>query len=204
MRICVFGATGGVGGHIVRQALDRGDTVTAVVRDPARLRMRHPALTVTVDEAGVMRGSDVVLSAVGARGRHDGPVASTVTRAILGAMKAEGVRRIVVVSAGPVGPPAGGDGFLDRRILRPIVSAVFKDVYADLRAMERVLAESPADWTVVRPPKLVDKPLTGRYRTAVGGNLPRGRSIARADVAHAMLAAAGDPATIGRAVGVAY
>lgn len=66
------------------------------------------------------------------------------------------------------------------------------------------MADSPADWTVVRPPKLVDRPLTGRYRTAIGGNVPRGHTIARADVAHAMLTAAGDPATIHRAIGIAY
>src|SRR5438132_20277 len=32
MRITVFGATGGIGGHVVRQALDAGQKVTAVVR----------------------------------------------------------------------------------------------------------------------------------------------------------------------------
>ncbi|MGW4973647.1 NmrA family NAD(P)-binding protein, partial [Streptomyces albidoflavus] len=35
MRITVFGATGGVGGEVVRQALEAGHEVTAVVRDPA-------------------------------------------------------------------------------------------------------------------------------------------------------------------------
>jgi hypothetical protein len=38
----------------------------------------------------------------------------------------------------------------------------------------------------------------------VGGNVPRGYSISRADAAHAMLAALDDPATLGQAVGVAY
>ena len=37
MKITVFGATGGVGREVVRQALDAGHEVTAVVRDPARL-----------------------------------------------------------------------------------------------------------------------------------------------------------------------
>ena len=41
MKITVFGATGGVGGHVVRQALDAGHQVTAVVRDPKRLRVEH-------------------------------------------------------------------------------------------------------------------------------------------------------------------
>jgi NAD(P)-dependent dehydrogenase (short-subunit alcohol dehydrogenase family) len=37
MKLVVFGATGGVGREVVRQALEVGHTVTAVVRDPAKL-----------------------------------------------------------------------------------------------------------------------------------------------------------------------
>jgi hypothetical protein len=70
--------------------------------------------------------------------------------------------------------------------------------------MEGEIRRSKTAWTVVRPPKLVNKPLTGRYRTVVGGNVPRGYSISRADTAHAMLAALEDRATFSRAVGVAY
>ncbi len=212
MRVTVFGATGGIGSHVVRQALDHGFAVTAVVRDPARLDVRHSALEVTtvstLDDADALapsvRDSDAVLSGVGPRGRHDGPVASTATRAILSAMHAEGVHRLVAVSAAPVGPAADGDSFVNRRIVLPAISALLKDLYADLRAMEDAMADSPAQWTVVRPPKLVNKPLTGRYRTAIGRNVARGYTISRADVAHAMLAAAGNPATIHRAIGIAY
>lgn len=212
MRLTVLGATGGIGGHVVRQALDRGFTVTAVVRDPARLPLTHAALQVsavpdladTATLTTLLNGSDAVLSGIGARGRHDGPVAATATGHLLTAMSAAGVRRVVVVSAAPVGPSPDGDGFLSRHVLLPVISAVFRDVYTDLRAMEQALAGSRAEWTVVRPPKLVDKPLTGHYRTAVGANVANGHTIGRADVAHAMLAALDDPATIGRPLGVAY
>jgi len=212
MKVTVFGTTGGIGGHVVRQALDHGYAVTAVVRDPARLDVRHPTLEVAavpaLDDADalgpVLRGSDAVLSGVGPRGRNDGPVASTATRTILSAMHAEGVRRLVAVSAAPVGPIPDGDSLLNRRIVLPGISALLKDLYADLRAMEDAMANSPAEWTVMRPPKLVNKPLTGRYRTAIGSNVARGYTISRADVAHAMLAAVGDPATIRRAIGIAY
>ena len=46
MKITVFGATGGIGGEVVRQALDAGHKVTAVVRDAARFDLTHPALEV--------------------------------------------------------------------------------------------------------------------------------------------------------------
>ena len=86
----------------------------------------------------------------------------------------------------------------------PFISAFLRDTYVDLGEMEDEMRRSTTEWTVVRPPKLVDKPLTGTYRTVVGANVPRGYSISRADTAHLMLAVLDDPATIGQAVGVAY
>jgi predicted DNA-binding protein (UPF0278 family) len=56
---------------------------------------------------------------------------------------------------------------------------------------------------VVRPPRLTDGPLTGRYRTAYGQNLRRGLLVSRADVAHLMLATLDRPDTIGQAIGIA-
>ncbi|MGW2821786.1 NAD(P)-dependent oxidoreductase [Streptomyces sp. NPDC001443] len=210
MNLTVLGATGGTGQEIVRQALAAGHRVTAVVRDPARLTVTGAGLEVVRTDLSdpealrpAVAGRDAVLSGLGARSRKDAGVATRLTRTVLEAMEAEAVRRLLVVSAGPVGPEPADEGFVDR-IVRGLVSAVFKDIYADLRAMEAELARSATDWTVVRPPRLQDKPLTGSYRTVIGGFPPRGRFIARADVAHAMLAMTGDPATVGQGVGVAY
>jgi len=211
MKMTVFGATGGIGGHVVRQALDAGHTVTAVVRDPARLSVTHAALEVVTVAAltepevllPALKGSDAALSGVGPRSRKDITVASSATRGILRAMEASGVRRFVAVSAVPVGPVSEGESFVNRRILLPFISAFARDVYVDLAKMEEEIARSATDWTIVRPPKLVNRPLTGKYRTVVGGNVPRGYSISRADTAHAMLAVLDDPATVGQAVGVA-
>ncbi|MFI5896988.1 NAD(P)-dependent oxidoreductase [Actinoplanes sp. NPDC051513] len=96
MRMTVFGATGGIGRHVVRQALDAGHTVTAVVRDSARIDARHRALEVVTvpgltDPAMLvpaLEASDAAISGVGPRHRKDGPVASTATRGILLAMEA--------------------------------------------------------------------------------------------------------------------
>ncbi|MFF7368294.1 NAD(P)-dependent oxidoreductase [Streptomyces tricolor] len=210
MKLTVFGATGGIGRELVRQALDAGHEVTAVVRDPARLDVTGGRLEVVrsgladaEELRGAVRGRNAVLSGLGARSRKDAGVATRLTRAVIGAMEAEGVRRLLVVSAGPVGPAPADDGPLDRGV-RALVSAVLKDVYADLREMEAELARSGTDWTSVRPPRLQDKPLTGRYRTVVGGFPPKGRFIARADVAHAMLSMIDAGETLKQGVGVAY
>ncbi|MEU9481289.1 NAD(P)-binding oxidoreductase [Streptomyces sp. NPDC048191] len=210
MNLTVFGATGGIGREIVRQALGAGHRVTAVVRDPARLDVTGDTLEVFRSDLtdpeelrAAVRGRDAVLSGLGARSRKDAGVATRLTRTVLRAMEAEGVRRLLVVSAGPVGPAPEDDGALDRT-MRGLVSAVLKDVYTDLRGMETELARSGTDWTSVRPPRLQDKPLTGRYRTVVGGFPRKGRFIARADVAHAMLAMIDDQGTVKQGVGVAY
>ncbi|MFL4906361.1 NAD(P)-dependent oxidoreductase [Streptomyces sp. MMS24-I2-30] len=210
MNLTVFGATGGIGQEIVRQALSAGHKVTAVVRDPARLTVTGPALEVVradlTDPEQVrpaVAGRDAVLSGLGARSRKDAGVTTRLTRTVLAAMEAAHVRRLLLVSAGPVGPAPENDGFLDRTA-RGLVSAILKDVYADLRETEAELARSYTDWTSVRPPRLQDKPLTGTYRTVVGGFPRGGRFIARADVAHAMLTMTEDPKTVRQGVGVAY
>ncbi|MER6356873.1 NAD(P)H-binding protein [Streptomyces sp. NPDC001634] len=210
MKLTVFGATGGIGQEIVKQALTAGHQVTAVVRDPARLSVTGTGLEVFRSDLSdpealrpAVAGRDAVLSGLGARSRKDAGVAARLTRTVLAALEAEGVRRLLVVSAGPVGPAPEGDGALDRTA-RGVVSALLKDVYADLSEMEAELARSTTDWTVVRPPRLQNKPVTGTYRTAVGGFPRKGRFIGRADVAHAMLAMVDDPGTVKQGVGVAY
>jgi uncharacterized protein YbjT (DUF2867 family) len=212
MKITVFGATGGIGGHVVRQALDAGHHVTAVVRDRSPFELRHPALEVvrvpglTEPEplTPALDGSNAAISGVGPRGRKDGPVATDATRAILHAIEAADVRRFVAVSAAPVVRPPDGDSFINRRLLWPFITTFLRDVYADLAEMERLIRQSTTEWTVVRPPKLTDKALTRTYRTALGTNVPHGYSISRADTAHAILAALNDPATIKQPIGVAY
>jgi uncharacterized protein YbjT (DUF2867 family) len=90
-----------------------------------------------------------------------------------------------------------------RHLVAPTLAAAFRDVYADLALMEDVLRDSGLDWTVVRPPRLTNRPATGTYRTAIGRNLRRGLLVSRADVAHLMLDVLKRPETIGQAVGVA-
>jgi uncharacterized protein YbjT (DUF2867 family) len=211
MKITVFGATGGIGGHVVRQALDAGHKVTAVVRDPARFDVSHPALEVATVPGltdpevlrPVLEASDAAISGVGPRGRKDGPIASSTTRGILRAMEASGVRRFVAVSAVPVGPVPKDESFVNRRILLPFISAFAREVYVDLAEMENEIRRSTTEWTIVRPPRLMNKLLTGKYRTIVGGNVPRGYTISRADVAHLMLRVLEQPETIKQAIGIA-
>lgn len=209
MKLTVFGATGGTGRQVVDRALAAGHEVTAVVRTPGKLAVDHPALEEVVADLGdrealrpVLAGRDAVLSALGPRGRNDtSRVCSTAIPTILGAMDDVGVRRIVAVSAQPVLRDGTGEPLWSRMTVRPVIRAVFRTVYADLELMERALAASTAEWTVLRPPYLTDKPATGRYRTALEASAP-GFSVTRGDLARAMLDVLDDPATVRHALGV--
>ena len=68
--------------------------------------------------------------------------------------------------------------------------------------MEDILSDSGLDWTVVRPPRLTAKPLTGTYRTAYGQNLRGGWSIPHAGVA-SMLRVLEQPETTKQTIGIA-
>lgn len=204
MKLTIFGASGRTGAHLVQQALERGDEVTAVLRRPAELDPRvtvrvAPDLADTAALREAMAGSDAVLSAIGPRSSKDAPVAAPATRAILAARPA----RIVVISAAPVAPPPPDDSFISRRIAIPLVERVLRPVYDDLREMEAALAASDSVWTAFRPPRLTEGKATGRYRTRVGASVPRGFVVSRADLAAAMLASLGRPETERAAVGVA-
>ncbi|MEU9828197.1 NAD(P)-dependent oxidoreductase [Micromonospora chersina] len=222
MRLTVIAATGGIGRHLVEQAVAEGHEVTAVARRPRHLPPGVRTVAVDFDrpDSGALRdavrGADAVVSGLGPRDpRKDVGVTSRGTQAIVDAMEAEGVRRIVVVSAAPVGPVPvpgqrelprhdPGDGFFMRHLGARIARTLFRAHYADLAVTEQILRDSSLAWTVCRPPKLTDKALTGRYRTAMNRNVRGGFSVSRADVAHHMLRMVGQPDTIRQVVGVAH
>lgn len=224
MRLTIFGATGGIGKELLEQAVAAGHDVTAVVRDPGKLASSPKGVRVVTAELGnpelgvlesAVAGADAVLSAVGPRPMTKAGVAEHGTQAIIDAMQATGVRRILVVSAAPIStvpspgrptPPRRdpGEGFFMRNLFTPFAQTVMRERYTDLALMEDLLRASDLDWTIFRPPRLTNQARTGTYRTAFGRNLRGGALISRADVAHAMLAAVPQPATIRQEVGIAY
>ncbi|HLZ22316.1 MAG TPA: SDR family oxidoreductase [Ktedonobacterales bacterium] len=211
MKLTIFGATGRTGSRLVDQALAAGHDVTVLARNPSRVTLQHERLRVlrgdVLDPVAVEKaviGQDAVVSCIGSTTRET-PVTlySAGMRNILRAMRANGVQRLVCISANPL-VVGDGDVLFDRLVLKPIVRAIFKAPYADLARMEEEVRDSDLEWTILRPPRLTDRPHTGHYRTAINRNLPRGRFISRADLADAILKRLDDPASRHAAVSVAY
>jgi putative NADH-flavin reductase len=212
MRLTVFGGTGGTGIQLVRQALEEGHDVTAVVRDPARLavpghaRLRVVTADVTdpVAIGPAIEGADAVLSALGHRGGGPTTICADGTRAIIEAMGKEGIRRLLVVSAAGLVTDAG-DGLFVRHVVKPmILQPLLRSGFTDKRRCEEEVRASDLDWTIVRPPRLTDKEATGRHRTAIDINLRGGRTVSRADLAAGLLRLVADDSAVQHHVSLAY
>lgn len=221
MKLTIFAATGGIGRHVLEQAVDAGHDVTAVVRNPRALS--HPVRAVAADLAtpdaatleSAVAGADAVLSGLGPRNSAEHGIVSLGTRAIVEAMKTTGVRRIVTVSVagivtiptpGRPNPPKRdpGAGVFLRYLINPLSTLVYGKHYADVALMEDILRESGLGWTAVGVPVLTDKPPTGNYRISYGHSVRGGLRIARADAAQFMLQALDHPETIGQSIAIAY
>ncbi len=206
MRILVLGATGGIGQEIVRQAVEHGHAVTAFVRARGRLEELDGRVTVVQGDLlnshqleEVMTGHDAVVSGFGPRApisKDDSHLLQSFANALTSAMLHAGVQRVIAVSVAflfkdSIIPPA----YLAGRLF-------FPDLLADASEMEHVLATSGLDWTIVRPPRLTEKPYTGAYRVRED-HLPRfGFTISRADVADFMLKCAEHHVSSRKIVGV--
>ena len=206
MRIVVLGATGATGLEIVRVALQRGHSVTAFVRSPEKLNGFRDRITVNQGDLldstqleRVIRGHDAVLSGFGpripiAKGEED--LLQRFARALRSAMMVAGVSRVIVESV----------AFLFKNSIFPPVyllgRLLFPAVVADASAMEQVFAESPLEWTMVRPPELTNKPYTGKYRFAEGHLPSFGFKVSRADVADFIVRAVESRQTVGKVIGI--
>ncbi|WP_433444718.1 NAD(P)-dependent oxidoreductase [Nonomuraea sp. CA-141351] len=209
MRLAIFGATGGTGQQLVRQALDLGHEVTAVVRDasrlPAELRGRLDVAETDVMNpyaiTSAVKGRDAVLSAMGTRGSGPTTVQSDSISSMIKAMTQVDARRLLMVSASGLVTDAG-DGPVTRYVLKPLVQRMLRHSYADLAKAERLLRASDLDWTIVRPSRLTDGERSA-YRTARDLNVRRGLTTSRADVAHCMLELVADRTSIRHVISVA-
>ncbi len=210
MKVTVFGATGGTGKHVVDQALAAGHEVTAVARNAADVPGERERLTVVqgdvLDPASVERavaGADAVVSVLGVADRRKPTrVYSEGVGNMLRAMKADGPRRIIALSADGVEPnPKVNIG--QRLVTALVVARILRNLYSDMLEMERELAESDVDWTVVRPPRLSDKEHTGTYRVSTGEPGPSS-GISRADLADYIVGHLDDAESFGKLVWITY
>jgi putative NADH-flavin reductase len=195
MRLTVLGAPGGPCRQVVEQALAAGHEVTALARDPGKLGLNDPRLRVVQgavqDAAAVEQAvsdADAVISTLGPRSNEPVFEISQGMDVILPAMQQCGVRRFVMTAGMGIADPQDKPGSLNR-VISLLLGLMAKNVAED---MQRAVAKAQAsglDWTVLRAPRLVDKPGGRPLKYGYVGQ-GVGFELARADFARALLDAA--------------
>ena len=207
-KVALIGASGFVGKHIMNQLLSRGYNVEALVRNPERITLQTPALTVkkvdVSDEkalAALLKGYELVISAYNPGWSNPNIAADTTANypKIVQACKDAGVKRLLIV---------GGAGSLD---VKPGVKLMDTDaIPADIKPAVQALGkfyldtlrkEDGLDWVFFSPAaELTDdksgKP-TGKYTVKEGDDLITDKngksSVSVQDYAEAMVQEAAEP-----------
>ncbi|XP_007895120.1 flavin reductase (NADPH) [Callorhinchus milii] len=202
MKLSVLGATGQTGQFLVRQALEQGHMVTAIVRTPSKLTVQHDNLKVV--EANIFsedslvehfKEQDAVLSCLGfplsifsrATGYTDS------MKAVVVAMRQAKVNRMITMTSWYTKPESARKASL---FVQYLVVPVIHNLLINMDEMENYLSEQCDDlnWTAVKPPGLRNGPATdkeiltndGYFVPGPDGN-PLGDSVSRGDVARFML-----------------
>lgn len=191
-QVLVLGATGPTGRFITGEAVARGYDVTALVRSPEKLRDQRNVKLLTGDARDekalrdALRGKNAVISALGtpASPFHKVTLLSAATSALVNAMKAEQVSRVVVITGIGAGNSKGHGGFVFDRLIFPLI---LRHVYADKDRQEDIIRASGLDWTLVRPAILNDKPGGRMVRALTELSTFHGGTISRQDVARFVL-----------------
>ena len=210
MKVLIIGATGATGRALVAQALARGHEVTALVRNPDRLEVRHEHLRViqgnVLDPTAVdtaVAGQEAVISALGhKRWMIPTRILSAGTGNILAAMQRHGVRRYIGMTSLGVGDSWWRMGLYYTLFVLPVILQFY---FWDKHRQEKLVRASGLDWTLVRPGALTNGKPRGNWRAAreVGNPLWTVR-IARADVAHFLLDQLGEAGRVHETVGLAW
>jgi putative NADH-flavin reductase len=191
MKILILGATGRTGQQLVLQSLAQNYEVTALARDPSKITINHPILTVikgnVLDKkllTQIIEGKDAVVSSLGSgNSLKSRDLIANAVDLIIPSMLANEVSRLIFLSAFGV-----GESFVQANFIQKLIFRVpLKNIYSDKEKGEREIRKSRLNWTIVYPVVLTNKSLTGTYK--VGEKIPmKGLpKISRADVAEFMI-----------------
>lgn len=208
MKITVIGASAGIGLEVTRLALQKGHEVTTLSRrvvplpDQSNLRRVQGSATNAHEVRAAVEGADAILVTLGVKSPLATTVFSDSARLLLQILQETGSSATLLALTGFGTGDSWNYNALPMKIL---FTLLLKKVYADKGKQERLIAGGYSRWEIVRPGRLTNGTMTGRYRML--DDLVEGMrvgAISRADVAHFMVAQAEHPAYLGKYVALTY
>ena len=212
MKILLFGATGGTGNQVLLQALEQGHIVTAIVRNPSKLKIQSDNLKVeqgdvlnisSIEDA--FANQDAVICCLGAPANKAGVLRSEGTKNIIKVMGKANINRFICQTS--LGFDDSIDvlkctSFLFKNIIVPFV---LKATFKEHHVQEDVIKQSCLNWTIVRPGNLTNGIKTEQYKYGFPYNDPTLKvKISRADVADCMLKQLTSTQYLQKAIGISY
>jgi putative NADH-flavin reductase len=167
LKIALFGSTGRIGRRILDEALSRGHSVIAVVRDATAMQNQNPKVEYRTGDvlkpesvAVATKGADVVVSAYGP-GAGDAAQITIAAKSLMEGTAVTGQPRLIVVGGAGSLEVAPGTQLLDT----PDFPPPYKKTAEAHRSALDVLKASAADWTDVSPSAEIHPGTrTGKYR----------------------------------------
>ncbi|GLC88831.1 NAD(P)-dependent oxidoreductase [Lysinibacillus piscis] len=185
MKILILGATGRVGGHLLKYILNDGHHVTALVRMPEKIQWNNEKLTIIQGDvldkdaiATALHEIDLVISALNTDGTT---TLSESMPLIIEAMQNQNIQRIITI---------GTAGILQSRSTPSLLryqsgESKQKSTRAAIEhhKVYELLNHSKLDWTIVCPTYLPDTKRLGAYRIERHFLPMDGKEISVADTA---------------------
>jgi putative NADH-flavin reductase len=191
--LLIIGGTSGVGFELTHLALARGHYVWALSRDPSKVTLTHPNLSLVAGDilkpetiAPLLDGKNAVVSAIGLpAGASNVSLFSRGMSNLIPLMEQTKVQRLISVSAIGVGNSKGHGGFFFDNLLAPWI---LEDDLLDKERAEHIIQKSSLNYSIIRPAILTDDPSSQKYRVLTDLTNVKTGYISRADVAHLILA----------------
>ncbi len=210
MKLLIIGGTGGTGQELIKQALEQGHHLTALVRNPEKVIITHPNLRVIKGNVldfdnveKVVAGQDAVLSVLGhKRFFIKTNILSEGTKNIIHAMEKHNVKRFICVTSLGINDSRFKLGLYYTLFVIPVIIFFY---FWDKAKQEKLIINSNLDWTIVRPGQLTNGKKRGTYKHGANvGNYILTKMISRADVAHFILCQLSDLTYLLKTPGVTY
>jgi putative NADH-flavin reductase len=187
MKIAVIGGTGRTGAPLVDELLRRGHELSVLARSPEKLgavaervRVVQGSSTDPAALGQLLDGADAVVSALGPT-KKEPDLHSRTAQALIPLMHEHGITRFVGISGAGIDVPGDQKGGRDK-VISFLIQKLGGAVVADKPREYQLFADSDVEFTLVRPPRLVDGEATGRF--VHDAHKPGGSSsIRRADLA---------------------